>query len=449
MRHSAGIDLYSSIGLIARSKWYLAACVVIVAALLPACDDSGDDPRDVENSSDKGDAGDEPDAAPALEPLLDPPARGEQFTMTTELPPQSESERCQFVVNENDLILNHDEMRFTTGSHHVLLFTTSYDEVPTEDLRGNAVDTSGVFDCTDGVQGFWKASGLIAASQSAQGDSAISLPEGVGIRIPAGAVLLINAHYINVTDRTLEPRVYINLHGIPEDELKEEGGLLFWYNPFLKVPASGESEMIASCPISEDIHVTNLQSHMHRRGVGYRATVVSADGGRDEIYTSDTWEDVPVEKFEPNVDVATGSRIEWRCAYQNSEERDVYQGPRSTDEMCMLIGSYYPRNDEIGFCAQRGSAFLGANWSIGKGTATCADSFNCVVDASSNNASSGGAATGSEAKGLTSAITDCLLASNPELEQPVSAMLGCLASVRKGMDALTVCKEEIDVCSKQ
>ena len=425
---------------------------MLVTGLLCACDDESDPMSSSAppQSSDAAIEG-EHDAAPESAPLLDPPAKGHgaQFRMTSELPPQSESERCQFVTTQEDLILNHDEIRFSAGSHHVLMFTTSYDEVPSENERGDAVDTTKGFDCSDGVQGFWSVTGLIAVSQSPNGQSAISFPEGVGVRIPAGSVLLINTHYINVAESKLKAEVYINLHTIPEDELTEEGGLLFWYNPFLKVPAGGESTMNASCPITADIHVTNLQSHMHRRGVGYRAAVIGSDGERSEIYSNDAWEEVPVKAFDPDLAVSAGSRIEWQCAYQNPEAHDVYQGPRSSDEMCMLIGSYYPRTDAIGFCSQRGAAFLGANWNIGKGSASCADSFNCVVAASSDNGSSGGAVAGMGAKALTSSITECLIASDPALVEPISDMLGCLASTPSDGDPFTACANEIKTCSEQ
>ena len=116
---------------------------------------------------------------------------------------------------------------------------------------------------------------------------------------------------------------------------------------------------------------------MHRRGVGYVAELIDADGEATELYTNDSWEDIPVKAFEPNLEVAEGSRIAWQCEYQNPEDHAVYQGPRSTDEMCMMIGSYYPRNDQIGFCARgmRGG-FLNAQWDIGEGETSCADTFN-------------------------------------------------------------------------
>jgi hypothetical protein len=380
-------------------------------------------------------------------PLLAPPkqGRGIQITMDTALEPGVEVERCRFVrTGDAPLIVNHDEVRFTAGSHHVLLFLTSYDQIPTQNLRGEDVDTSAVFDCSEGVQGLWRANGLIAASQSAEGDSAVSLPAGVGVRVPANAVVLVNAHYINTMEKTLEPRVFINLHSIPENELEQEGGLLFWYNPFLKAPANGNSKMRASCPLNDDIHITNAQSHMHRRGVGYTADMISAAGERTNIYQSDSWESVVVKRYTPNLDVAAGSRIEWECEYQNAGSSDIYQGPTTKNEMCMFIGSYYPRNDDTSFCTRNHESFMGAKWEIGSGKATCAETFQCIAAASMQGQA---APVGAASVELTSRITECLLASRADQAGPVSEMLGCLASAPDGSNGVELCGSELAACT--
>lgn len=382
-----------------------------------------------------------PEAASLL-PAPDP-GRGEQFTMTTEIPAGDERESCMFVRTREPLIVNRDEIRFTTGSHHVLLFLTKYADVPTERLDGMAVDTSGVFDCSDGVQGLWSVTGLVGMSQNATGQSAISFPEGVGLRVAANSLLMINAHYINATDDTLTPEIAINLHSIPEDELQQEGDLLFWYDPFLKVPANGHSIMTASCPLPTNIQITNVQSHMHRRGIDYHATLITPDGDRNPIYDSHNWQDVDVMEFSPNLQVQAGSRLEWSCEYMNSEDHDIYQGPRTTDEMCMLIGSYYPLDDTTGFCSRNGQAFLGAEWSIGQGDASCATSLLCLQQAASDN--DGGPTTGSAGKSITTKITDCMLAAKSSIAAPLSAAVGCLMSA--GKDAVSKCSAEISACT--
>lgn len=114
----------------------------------------------------------------------------------------------------------------------------------------------------------------------------------------------------------------------------------------------------------------------------------------------------------------------------------------------MFIGAYYPRNNAIGFCAAEGrGAFLHARREIGEGSASCSDSLSCVVKASLDR--EGTATTGRGAQTLTSAITDCLLDSGPALSEPISEMVGCLASTPADGDPLSNCADEISVCNQQ
>lgn len=371
-------------------------------------------------------------------PLLEPPEEGHgiQLTMKTSIDPGSEVEHCRFVESgDEDLFVNHDEIRFSQGSHHVLLYKTAYDSIPTENDFGEPVDTSKVFDCSSGAQNGFTLAGLIGGSQSFRGDSLLALPEGVGVKVPAHSVLMINAHYINTTPDVLEPDVYINLHSIPEAELEHEGGLIFWYNPFLKVPAGGTSSMTASCIVDEDIHISNVQSHMHARGVGYKSELFLPSGDVKTVYTGTAWEDVVVKTYSPTLDVPAGSRIEWTCDYENGDSHDIYQGTRTTDEMCMLIGSFYPRNDRIGFCTPPDAPdeqFMGATWHLGKGTKTCAETFQCIAGATSEPSAD-----------PVAGITDCMLESDPAVAEPLSALLSCTAV--SGGDP-SACGDQLATC---
>src|SRR5512139_575383 len=66
--------------------------------------------------------------------LLAPPepGKGIQLEMLAEIEAGTESEKCLFVkAPAEDLLVQRDEVRFTPGSHHFLLYETSYTEIPT------------------------------------------------------------------------------------------------------------------------------------------------------------------------------------------------------------------------------------------------------------------------------------------------------------------------------
>src|SRR5689334_8245515 len=82
--------------------------------------------------------------------LPPPPGQGVQFEMETTLAGSTEDERCKFVTTTDDLWVHQEAVRYTPGSHHFILWSTTYTSIPTQDINGNTVDTSGVFECPGG-----------------------------------------------------------------------------------------------------------------------------------------------------------------------------------------------------------------------------------------------------------------------------------------------------------
>lgn len=370
----------------------------------------------------------EPIDEPMGEPLLEPPepGMGHQFVMTTELAAGTEVEHCQFVMGPPEgMYVNRDEVRYSPGSHHFLLYETGYDAIPTQKEDGTPVDTSGVFDCTDGATNGWLVTKLIGGSQNGAGDSMVEFPPDVAVYVPPNTVLLMNAHYINASDTPLQPEVYINLHTIPEEDVTTQGDLLFLYNPLIGVKAGSQSRSRWRCPVHTDITIVNVQAHMHARGVGYAVMIE----GEEPFYTTDKWEDVPVGRFDPGIEVPAGSRLDYYCDYMNPGSTDVYQGPRSTDEMCMVIGSYYPADPATANCLDPSFEQLAGEW-VGNGSTSCVESLGCIQ-----------AAFGSG--NTLRALTDCILDSDPAVSREVSEVLLCIAS---SQDPEADCAQEITAC---
>jgi hypothetical protein len=246
--------------------------------------------------------------------------------MTTTLDPGTEAERCMFVqAPPEGMFVRHDEVRFTTGSHHVVLYEMPYATIPTTRDDGSPieVDANGVFDCSDGVTAGFRVSKLIAGSQNANGDAFLNFPEGVALPVIPGRVLLINAHYINTSSKEIEPEVRINLWTIPTDKVTEEGDILFWYDPFIKVEAQSEGRARMRCRLGLDITLMNVQSHMHARGTGYAAMQL----GAEPFYTNETWQDVPVKHFDDGLALSVGTWLDYYCDYTNTGASAVIQAP--------------------------------------------------------------------------------------------------------------------------
>lgn len=370
--------------------------------------------------------------------LLAPPARGDgvQLRMTYRIDPGREIERCQmFVVPPEGLNIVGQKIRFTPGSHHVTVYKTEYTEMPAETERGVALDPSVVHDCNDGPTADWKVSGVIGGTQMSGGDDPMaSAPEGVAMKIEPGSVLLMNVHYINASSDPLEADVRANLYTIPPEQVKAEAGMLFYYNLHILVPASGRATARMRCPVQKGIQIISLQSHMHRRGVGFVADLTDGAGEKlEQIYTSSSWEDVPIHPFDPPLPVKAGQALDYRCHYENREPRDVAQGLTTKDEMCMLIGPYFPRDRHLEECQDESGASA-ATW-IGDGTASCRETLDCLRRA-----------TPAEDDG--SALRHgCVMKSCPGAAVPISNMVRCRDAALADT-CWQACEEPGDACEE-
>ncbi len=324
--------------------------------------------------------------------LAEPPAgQGVQYKMVTTLDPGQEIERVQFFqVPPEGLYVNREEVRYTPGSHHVLIYKTPYTTIPTVDERGKTHDTRGPIDAPNGGTGDWKIDGVVAGAQSANAPPVVDgLPPNVAVKLEGNTVLLMNTHYLNAGTTPLTVDARVNLWTIPKSQATVEAGILFFYDPIIRIGAraSGYAEM--SCPVNRDITVLNLQTHMHARGLGGQAFVQAPGSGSapQMIYESKNWEQVPVKPFQPGMPIQAGSTLNYHCNYQNDEDHTIVQGPTTRDEMCMIIGVYYPRDVKTELCSIDGTYdgfSLGGTWyGPPGGNQTCTQSLFCVSQATS------------------------------------------------------------------
>jgi hypothetical protein len=331
-----------------------------VACLLIACG-GGDNPSD-------------PLAPPA-------PGQGLQYGMVSTIDAGQEIERCKlFVAPPEGLNINRESVRYTAGSHHVLLYLTSYMSFPDTDKHGNPIMPEQVVDCPDGAPADFQITSVVAGAQSANAPDIVDLPSDTALKVPGGAVLVMNTHYLNATPNAETTDARINIYTIPTDQVKKEAGIIFFYDPIIRVPPLATAQARMACPVQREYTVYNLQTHMHKRGIGGLANLTDGAGNViRSLYQSDSWENVNVQKYD-DLTIEAGQYLDYRCNYVNNEDRDVLQGLTTKDEMCMLVGAYAPRNALFEYCSPDGTSGakgLAATF-YGNGSATCMQSVSCL-----------------------------------------------------------------------
>lgn len=383
--------------------------------------------------------------------LLAPPQPGEgiQYRMIADIPPGVESYGCQLVkAPPGGLFVQREAVQFSQGGHHVLLYRTPYLSIPTTDERGEALDAEALHDCSDGATARWRVNGVVGGSESFGGEGLVSeLPPGVALIIEPGAVLLMSTHYLNATSSLISVDSRINLYTIPEEQVVIEAGVLYLDNQVLRVPAHGASSARMRCPIDRDISLIGSQSHMHSRGTLMRAV---ATGGNTEdlapLYETISWSEPAVKRFDPPLLLAAGSAVETRCDYASTEDRDVFWGLTSADEMCQLIGPYFPRDEGLETCRDEAGE-IAATW-IGEGDSTCAEAWACMKAA--------------DPREDRDTHASCIVSTCPEVAEEVSAVARCQLSFGHGACAkecaslgsacanclCNACSSVVDACEK-
>jgi hypothetical protein len=252
----------------------------------------------------------------------------------------SEALGCLYVTMPFDrglIAVPSAESHYTAGSHHFLVYRTTYDTAP--QTGGHA--------CSDAEQ----VVGIAGSYYEAQTpDERRELPKGVAHVFRPGEVLLLTAHYLNTTSKGIDANIEFRMHTVDPNEVEHEAGSIFFYNPFITLPPASVLTVSRRCPIATDINVALLWSHMHSRGVDFKATTDDPRAAQrfGDLYATNTWAEPEVREFpeDPPATLRAGSAIEYSCTFNNTTSRTIVAGQSAEiNEMCILHGMYWPRTD--------------------------------------------------------------------------------------------------------
>lgn len=315
------------------------------------------------------------------------PTDGVQLKIALPLEAGQEREVCQLVKLDDDINVNWSEGRFTKGSHHALTLRSTYtDTIPATTLDGQTLDGTQVHTCST-PSALWSADGVVAGGDPVGNAAATgslaqgTYPPDVAMKLKKGQYMIMNFHMLNTTTEKMTSCYKVNLHGIPAEQVAQEGGILFYYNPFITVPASGTATARMSCPMTQDITLAGAVSHGHKRLDGYTSRVLSSDpaaGGTEvrKLYEGTEWDTPTPIGYTPPLSLTKGQYIDYQCHYTNAEARNVAQGFQTTDEMCMFVGAYWPRDQGLENC--QGTADLPQRF-FGSGDKNGSDFISCLM----------------------------------------------------------------------
>jgi hypothetical protein len=353
-----------------------------------------------------------------------------------------ELHKCQFVTipTDSEIEVVAFSHKYTTGSHHFLVFATDLETIPP--------DMEGQYDCVNGDEPVMQHTrGILYGAQSAA--ATFPLPAGVGFKLKARQVLMLQAHYINPTASPLEANIRAGFDTAPASQIREHAGFMLFYDPFIYVPAQSTASSGIRCSVPSAINVITSSTHYHQRGTRMRVWIDPSMSETSDAPFHETHDWEHSEDFHGPLAVAAGSAFRFECSYTNPEAVDVFQGPNAaTSEMCVLFGLYYPQlPGDFEGCAD-----LSIN---GMGKQSCNDVLSCVQGCPGSDAprfTNGGVIVGScwercMAGGCPGAVDKLL---------PATICIGerCATECDAGDDACvacatTMCPTEIGGCVSQ
>jgi hypothetical protein len=273
------------------------------------------------------------------------------------------------------------ESHYTPGSHHFLIFRTSLTSItPGADvahLCGTSNTTVAVSGGSNGLLAGESVQGSTGSYYEAQTpDAHRDLPPGVAHVFQPGEILNVTAHYLNTTDATIDSTIEFRMHRMNVSDVKQEAGTFFLLDTQLNIPPNSQVTATKACPITKDINLGLLWSHMHSRGYSFKATTDDAAamaqlGG--DVYDQpgpEGWAEPHVQTYpwDPPVTLHAGSKLTISCTYRNTTTRTFTFGQSAeTAEMCLLHGMYWPRLDSATEQCSHGTSTTGTPGPITSG----------------------------------------------------------------------------------
>jgi hypothetical protein len=268
-----------------------------------------------------------PETLPNLE-VPDVPENGVQVItpIFDNIQPGSDNEVCAWT----DITFEKEtDVKMTVGyqteppGHHALLFYTLEKQPPNTQRL-----------CTDTDM----ASFRYLTGNGANGEPNTA-PGDLVFRVPAGAQLVVNSHYLNTSDEVVRGQSLINVHFADAGKQYTPSGATAILDTTIDVPV-GKSTFTTSCLIDRQLKYWYLIPHMHRWGEHITVDITRGTGEKENLFDT-VWQEQytfhpPESRFDPAQPFVfnAGDKVDVKCEWNNTENHSLPFG----FEMCVTFG---------------------------------------------------------------------------------------------------------------
>jgi len=276
-------------------------------------------------------------------PYLRKPAHGFQVRATPfTVEPAQDLEVCEYrrLPNAKPMDVNAFTLRMPAGAHHFVLWAYGGDitddsqfpqgPVPSAACSGLAPDNS--------------IPEVLIPIQTP--NARFQFPKGIAITIDPHEQVWLNSHMRNGSADPITADIRFNFYRANPHRVQHHAqGLIIGNTTDIHVPAGGDQTLTAEWTAPVDLTLIELATHQHRLGTYANIQTVDDANVPTTIYENTDWEHPPAFWPETPIHLAVGQKIRITCTWHNTDSHEVTFGPKTTDEMCFILGFYYRDGD--------------------------------------------------------------------------------------------------------
>lgn len=272
-----------------------------------------------------------------------PPENGVQVItpIFEDIQPGTDNEVCAWTdiifETETDVKMTESHQNEPPGHHAILFYTLDKQPPGTQRV------------CTDTDMASFRyltGNGGNGVPNEAPGD--------LVFRIPAGAQLVVNSHYLNASDEVLRGQSLINVSFAPPGNYTPSGSTAI-VNTGLEVQ-QGVTKQQMHCTFENELKLWYFIPHMHRWGKHINVDVTRS-GTKERVFDLDWSEQYtfhpPEKRFETTAPFVfkPGDSIDVECEWDNDEGRVLPFG----FEMCVAFGQFIDDQGLGGWACDNGN----------------------------------------------------------------------------------------------
>lgn len=222
------------------------------------------------------------EAAPsaASDGAFPPPAAGyTRFVapVMKDIKPGTDIMHCQYIQAplDRDIDIIDVQGYQSEGGHHAIAFASNVTAPlgTTRDCTGEDNLNQGAF--LGGVGG--------------EAGGGAKLPAGVAFRLKKGSSIMLNTHFLNVSERTYDGHAVLDFKFAEVDPNRTVASLFANGNFSFRVPASSTADAVAECKVPKEIKFVMFANHMHDYGTAVKTEIVRADGRVELVQDDPVW----------------------------------------------------------------------------------------------------------------------------------------------------------------